>query len=216
MPHHVPLSTDVFDVMHTMRAMRRLKPDPVPDELVFKILAAGQAAASGGNTQRWKFLVLKDTAKKKAVQGYYKKLFDEVVGPRYASSPVPPGANPDSFKRQHSAVEYLTDHYHEAPIWIVACLEGDNPNRTAGSSIYPAVQNMLLAARALGLGSTLTTRHTGYGKECDDAMGIPAGYKSYAILPIGWPMGNFGGLGRGPLSEVVYLDNWGQAYPGLK
>ena len=64
--------------------------------------------------------------------------------------------------------------------------------------------------------STLTTRHTGYGKECDDAMGIPAGFKSYAILPIGWPMGNFGSLGRGPLSEVVYLDDWGKAYPGLK
>ena len=217
MPHNVPLSTDVFDVMHTMRAMRRLKPDPVPDELVFKILAAGQAAASGGNTQRWKFLVLKDAAaQKKAVQGFYKKLFDEVVGPRYASSPTPPGANPASFKRQHGAVEYLTDHYHEAPVWIVACLEGDKPNRTAGSSIYPAVQNMLLAARALGLGSTLTTRHTGYGKECDAAMGIPAGFMSYAILPIGWPMGNFGSVGRGPLSEVTYLDDWGKAYPGLK
>jgi len=101
-------------------------------------------------------------------------------------------------------------------VWIVACLEGENPNRSAGSSIYPAVQNMLLAARALGLGSTLTTRHTGYGKECDDAMGIPKGYMSYAILPIGWPMGNFGPLGRGPLSEVVYLDDWGKAYPGLK
>jgi nitroreductase len=216
MPHHVPLSTDVFDVMQTMRAMRRLKPDPVPDALVFKILAAGQAAASGGNTQRWKFLVLKDAAKKKAVQTYYKKLFDESVGPRYASSPPPPGSNPEAYKRQHSAVEYLTDHYHEAPVWIVACLEGDNPNRTAGSSIYPAVQNMLLAARALGLGSTLTTRHTGYGKECDAAMGIPAGFMSYAILPIGWPMGNFGSVGRGPLSEVTYLDDWGKAYPGLK
>jgi nitroreductase len=105
MPHNVPLSSDVFDVMHTMRAMRRLKPDPVPDELIFKILAAGQAAASGGNSQQWKFLVLKDPAKKKAVQVYYKKLFDEVVGPRYASSPTPPGVNPESFKRQHSAVE---------------------------------------------------------------------------------------------------------------
>src|ERR1700691_4957135 len=157
MPHHVPLSTDVFDVMHTMRAMRRLKPDPVPDELVFKILAAGQAAASGGNTQRWKFLVLKNAAgKKKAAQTFYTKLFRGVVRPRYASSPVPPGANPDSFKRQHSAVEYLTDHYHEAPIWIVACLEGETPNRTAGASIYPAVQNMILACRSLGLGTTLT------------------------------------------------------------
>ena len=216
MPHNVPLSQDVFDVMHTMRAMRRLKPDPVPDELIFKIVRAGQAAASGGNTQRWKFLILKDMAKKKAVQAYYKRLYDEVLGPRYATSAPPPGSNPEAYQRQHSAVKYLTDHYHEAPVWIVACLEGENPSYTAGSSIYPAVQNMLLAARALGLGSTLTTRHTGYGKECDAAMGIPAPYKSYAILPIGWPMGNFGPLGRGPLSEVVYLDDWGKAYPGLK
>ena len=216
MPHNVPLSTDVFDVMQTMRAMRRLKPDPVPDELIFKILKAGQAAASGGNTQRWRFLVLKDNvAAKKKVQEYYKKLFDETVGPRYASSAPPPGSDPARYKRQHAAVEYLTDHYHEAPVWIVACLEGDNPNRTAGSSIYPAVQNMLLAARALGLGSTLTTRHTGYGKECDAAMGIPNGFQSYAILPIGYPMGNFGPVGRGPLKDVAYLDGWGKPYPGL-
>src|SRR5262249_57946915 len=113
---------------------------------VIKIRRGGEAAASGGNTQRWKFLVLKDPAKKKAVQVYYKKLFDEVVGPRYASSAPPPGSNPDSYKRQHSAVEYLTDHYHEAPVWIVACLEGDNPNRTARSAIYPAVQDLLPAA----------------------------------------------------------------------
>ena len=216
MPEATPGGTDVFEIMHTMRAMRRLKPDPVPDELIGKILAAGQAAASGGNTQRWRFLVLKDPAKKKAVQAYYKKAFDEVVGPRYASSPPPPGSDPARYKRQHAAVEYLTEHYHEAPVWIVACLEGETPNYTAGSSVYPAVQNMLLAARALGLGSTLTTRHTGYGKECDEAMGIPKGYMSYAILPIGWPMGNFGPLGRGPLSEVVYLDDWGKPYPGLK
>jgi nitroreductase len=216
MPHHVPLSTDVFDVMQTMRAMRRLKSDPVPDELIVKILRAGQAAASGGNTQRWKFLVLKDAvAKKKAVQAYYKKLYDEVLGPRYATSAPPPGSNPAAYERQHAAVKYLTDHYHEAPVWIVACLEGENPNYTAGSSIYPAVQNMLLAARALGLGSTLTTRHTMYGKECDQAMGLPANYKSYAILPIGWPMGNFGPVGRGALSDVVYLDDWGKAYPGV-
>ena len=217
MPHHVALSRDIFDVMHTMRAMRRLKPDPVPDELVFQILRAGQAAASGGNTQRWTFLVLRDAvAKKKAVQVFYRRLFEENVGPRYRTGPVPPGSSRETQLRQMAANEYLTDHYHEAPIWIVCCLEGENPNYTAGSSIYPAVQNMLLAARALGLGSVLTTRHTGYGKECDEAMGIPAGHKSYAILPIGWPMGNFGPVGRGALSDVVYLDDWGKAYPGLQ
>ena len=186
----MPESNDIFEIMSTMRAMRRLKPDPVPDELINKILQAGQWAPSGGNTQRWRFLVVKDREIKKKVQVYY--------------------------KRQHAAVEYLTDHYHEAPVWIVACLEdGENPGRTAGSSIYGAVQNMCLATRALGLGTTLTTRHTGYGKEVDAIFGLPPGAHSYAILPIGWPMGNFGKLGRGPLKDVVYGDQWGKPYAGL-
>ena len=212
----MPGGTDLFEIIHTTRAMRRLKPDPVPDELIGKILLAGQAAASGGNAQRWRFLVLKDQKIKKAVQTYYKRAFDEVVGPRYATSSPPPGSDAARYKRQLAAVEYLTDHYHEAPVWIVACLEdGSNPTRSAGSSIYPAVQNMLLAARALGLGSTLTTRHITYEKEVDTAMGIPPGFHSYAILPIGYPMGRFGPVGRGPLADVVYLDEWGRPYPGI-
>jgi nitroreductase len=218
MPEETPQPTDLFEIIHTTRAMRRLKPDPVPDDLIRNILLAGQAAASGGNTQRWRFLVLKDAKIKKAVQVYYKKAFDEVVGPRYATSAPPPGSDPARYKRQHAAVEYLTDHYHEAPVWIVACLEDGSvsgPGRSAGASIYPAMQNMLLAARALGLGSTLTTRHITYEKEVDAAMGIPPGFHSYAILPIGYPMGRFGPVVRGPLSEVVYLDGWGKPYPGI-
>ena len=114
------------------------------------------------------------------------------------------------------AVAYLTEHCHEAPVWIVACLvDGANPGRGAGASIYPAVQNMLLAARALGLGSTLTTRHMMFGKEVDAMFGLPHGVQSYAILPIGWPMGKFGPLGRGPLKDVVYQDKWGQPYESL-
>jgi len=207
---------DVFEIMQTMRAMRRLKPDPVPEEMIRQILQAGQWAASGGNTQRWRFLVVKDPAIKKAVQGYYKRAFDEVIGPRYRSSPPPPGSDPERFKRQHAAVEYQTDHYHEAPVWIVACLEdGENPSRSSGASIYPAVQNMLLAARALGLGSTLTTRHIQYEKEVDALFGLPPGVHSYAILPIGYPMGRFGPVGRGPLADVVYGDRWGQPYQDL-
>src|SRR6266851_3669663 len=213
MPEGTPQGTELFEIMHSMRAMRRLKPDPVPDELIRNILLAGQAAASGGNTQRWRFLVLKDQKIKKAVQVYYKKAFDEVVGPRYASSAPPPGSDAARYKRQHAAVEYLTDHYHEAPVWIVACLEdGPNPTRSAGSSIYPAVQNMLLAARALGLGSTLTTRHIKFEKETEAALGLPPGVHSYAILPVGYPMGKFGPTGRGKMSDFVFGDKYGQTW----
>src|ERR1700739_62474 len=212
----MPNTTAIFEVMSTMRAMRRLKPDPVSDELINKILQAAQWAPSGGNTQRWRFLVVKDPEIKKGVQVYYKRLYDETVGPRYVSSAPPPGSDPARYRRQNAAVEYLTDHYHEAPVWIVACLEdGESPGRTAGSSIYPAVQNMLLATRALGLGTTLTTRHTGYGKEVDAIFGLPSGAPSYALPPMGGPMGRFGPLGRGPLKDVVYQDQWGKPYQGL-
>jgi nitroreductase len=207
--------TDVFDIMHTTRAMRRLKPDPVPDELVVKILRAGASAANGGNTQKWRFLVLKDPARKQAVQRWYKKAYDEVIGPRYAGSAPPPGIDAARYHRQHQAVEYLTDHFAEAPVWIVACLIDDKPTRWSGASIYPAVQNMLLAIRALGLGSTLTTRHLLHAKETDAALGLPDGVHSYAILPIGYPMGKFGPVGRGKLSDVVYLDKWERPYPAV-
>lgn len=207
---------DLFDIIATTRAMRRLKPDPVPDEMIRKILEAGTAAANGGNNQTWRFLVVKDPAIKKAVQVWYKKAYDEVMGPRYATSAPPPGVSAERYKRQHAAVEYLTDHFHEAPVWIVACLaDGPNPGRMAGASIYPAVQNMLLAIRALGLGSTLTTRHMMYAKESDAALGLPEGVHSYAILPIGYPMGNFGPVGRGKLSDFVFLDKWQQPYPAV-
>ena len=113
-------------------------------------------------------------------------------------------------------MEYLTEHYHEAPVWIVACIEeAAPPNRWAGASIYPAVQNMLLAIRALGLGSTLTTRHLLYQKEAEAALGLPEGVHSYAILPIGYPMGRFGPVGRGKLADFVYQDKWGEPYAAL-
>src|SRR4030095_3566119 len=207
---------DLFETIHTTRAMRRLKPDPVPDALIRKILEAGVCAPNGGNTQRWRFMVIKDRSIKQQVQVFYRRAFDEVVGPRYLKSAPPPGVTREAYDRQHAAVEYLTDHFHEAPLWIVACLEEGTatPTRGSGASIYPAVQNMLLAARALGLGATLTTRHLPDEKEAEAALGLPAGVRSYAILPIGYPMGKFGPVGRGPLADIVYEDRWGCRYGG--
>jgi nitroreductase len=213
----MPDSTDLFEIIRTTRAMRRLKPDPVPDALIRQVLEAGVSAASGGNRQHWRFLVIKDRAIKEKVQHYYKRALDELVGPRYRNSTPPPGVTREQYDRQHAAVTYLTEHFHEAPVWIVACLdEGQaTPTRSSGASIYPAVQNMILAVRALGLGTTLTTRHLQYEKEVEAALGLPPGVHSYAILPIGYPMGRFGPVRRAPLSEIVYLDRWGQPYPGI-
>jgi nitroreductase len=115
----------------------------------------------------------------------------------------------ERFLRLLDAAEYLAAHIHEAPVWIVPCLEGGNPTRTSGSS---AVQNMLLTAGALGLGATLTTLYLQYEKEAEAALDLPPGFHSYALLPIGYPMGRFGPVRRVALADVVYEDRWGHPY----
>jgi nitroreductase len=214
----MPSAADLFEILQTTRAMHRLKPDPVPDELIQHILRAAVLAPSAGNRQQWRFLVIKDPEIKKRVQYYYKRALDEVAAPRWRSSAPPPGVTREQHDRQLEAVIYLTEHFHEAPVWIVACLDESNytPTRWSGSSIYPAVQNMLLAARALGLGATLTTRHLLYEAEVEEILGLPPGVYSYAIIPIGYPLGRFGPVRRGPIADVVYLDSWGKPYPGLE
>jgi nitroreductase len=209
MPEQNP---DLFEIIATTRSMRRLKPDPVPDALIRKIVEAGVAAPSGGNMQRWRFLVVKDPKVKQAVGAYYKRAWDEVVSPRYRSGAPAPGSSPEQFQRMLDAAQYLADHIQEAPLWIVPCMGGGTPTRTSGSSIYPAVQNMLLAARALGLGATLTTLYLQFETEVETALGLPADVHSYALLPIGYPMGRFGPVRRVPLAEVVYEDHWGRPY----
>jgi nitroreductase len=110
----------------------------------------------------------------------------------------------ERFLRLLDAAEYLAAHIHEAPAWIVPCLEGGTPTRTSGSSVYPAVQNMLLAARALGLGATLTTLYLQFEREAEAALGLPPNVHSYALLPIGYPMGRFGPVrvSRSPMSST--------------
>jgi nitroreductase len=177
MPEEIASTANLFEIIRSTRSMRRLKPDPVPNELIRKILEAGVCAPSGGNKQRWRFLVIKDAAIKPTVGAYYKRAWDEQVAPRYRAGDPAPGMSRERFLRLLDAAEYLAAHIHEAPVWIVPCLEGvgvsgSNP-RWSGSSIYPAVQNMLLAARALGLGATLTTLYLQFEKEAEAALGLP-------------------------------------------
>lgn len=209
MPDH-----DLFEIMRTTRSMRRLKPDPVPDALVRQVLEAGTCAANGGNMQTWRFLVVRDPAVKRTVGALYKRAWDEQVGPRYRAGGPAPGTTPEKFGRMLDAAQHLADHIHEAPVWIVPCAASATRSRTAGSSVYPAVQNMLLAARALGLGATLTTLYLAFEQEAEAAFALPEGVHSYAVLPIGYPMGRFGPVRRTPLEQVVFQDRWGQPWAG--
>ena len=209
MPDAAPNTNDLFEIIRSTRSMRRLKRDPVPNELIRKILEAGTCAPSGGNMQRWRFLVIRDAEIKRTIGAYYKRAWDEQVAPRYRSGEPAPGMNRDRFLRLLDAAEYLAAHIHQAPVWIMPCLEGSTPTRTSGSSIYPAVQNMLLAARALGLGATLTTLYLSFEKEVSAALGLPPDVHSYALLPIGYPIGRFGPVRRVPLADVVFENRWG-------
>jgi nitroreductase len=206
----------LFEAIHTMRAMRRLKPDPVPDELIRKIIAAGLCAPSGGDAQHWRFIVVKDAEVKKQLQLRYKKALDQLL-PRYRAAPPPPGKTEAQKNRMLDAVVYLTEHFHEAPVLIVCCLIGDfaatmGLPKMSGASIYPAAQNMLLAARGLGLGATLTTRHLFFEKEVNVVLGLPEKAETFAILPIGYPMGKFGPVSRSPVEQVTFQDRWGTPY----
>src|SRR3954452_16195646 len=123
--------SDLFEIIRTTRSMRRLKPDPVPNELIGKILEAGVCAPSGGDMQRWRFLVVRDPKIKETVGALYKRAWDEQVAPRYRAGEPAPGMSRERFLRLLDAAEYLAAHVHEAPVWIVPCLEGGTPTRTS-------------------------------------------------------------------------------------
>src|SRR5262245_39690212 len=210
----------LFDIMFSTRSMRRLKPDPVPDEIIYRVLDAGIRAASGGNTQHWRIMVVKDPQVKKQVQAIYHKGWTEVQA-MYDKRPAPPHMQEGNFRRLIGAAGHLAQHLAEAPVLIFACLK-ERPMppqlaaklaRLSGSSIYPAVQNMLLACRALGLGATLTTVCSLYDDEIKAVLHLPSDLSTYALLPIGYPQGKFGPVKRLAVEEVACLDHWGTPLP---
>ena len=161
-------TTDLFEIIRTTRSMRRLKPDPVPNELIRKILEAGVCAPSGGNMQRWQFLVIRDPKVKETVGALYKRAWDEQVAPRYRSGEPAPGMIRERFLRLLDAAEYLANHIHKAPVWIVPCLEGATPlRRWANLAVDRNVGEWTVAAR--GHGSEAAAPGYGQNAGCDTA-----------------------------------------------
>ena len=203
----------LFEAINTQRALRYIKPDPIPDSLVRQVLDAGIRAPNGGNQQRWGFVVIKDPEVKRKIAEKYKGT------ERPAHQPAADSALARSAARNDRAANYLSEHLAEVPVLILACTQpaggGDGSDISHGASIYPAVQNMLLAARGLGLASVLTTRpRRGFEKEIKEWLNIPDNFVTAALLPLGYPQEGYkyGPTTRSPVEEVTYDDQWGRRW----
>ncbi len=206
-----------FEILDTTRAMKRLKPDPVPLELLRKVLDAGTKAPSGVNTQPWEFLVVRDPGTKKWVQERYLHLMKERFGALVDS--LEEVDTPHA--RMLRTVMHLAEHLHEAPVLLFVCGHRDWPaampvEQRVGKapapygSIYPCAQNILLACRAVGLGASLTTMHHMFEEALAQHLGVPEDVAIVALLPMGFPQGSFGPVTRKPAEALTHFDRWGQ------
>jgi nitroreductase len=220
---------ELFESIYSARALRRFKPDPVPNEIIGRILDAAIRAPSGSNAQEWLFVVVKDPEQRRRIGEIYRRA-SEVLLQIYAHRPRAAHITGKQLDLLMKSVTYLFEHMGEAPVLLVACLRSTPPpppeaitpeieaalrpaDRTSGASIYPAVQNIILACRAFGLGTALTTIHTYFEEDVKAALGLPKDVRTYALLPIGYPRDKFGPVKRRPLSEVACLDHYGNPWP---
>ena len=218
----------LFEAIHTARSLRRLKPDPVPEGLIAQVLDAAIRAPSAGNAQNWAFLVVRDSALRRQLGAIYRKASD-IAAAMYTAKGRPAHLSEAQYQRLMATGAHLWDHMGDAPVILIPCLRRpDVPpvsgvlhdaelayaNRIRGASIYPAVQNIILACRALGLGTTITTNHIRCEGEVKAVLSIPDEVETFAMMPIGYPLGKYGPLTRRPIPEVACADYWSRPWPG--
>ena len=205
----MPDDIGLFEAIYSQRAIRYFKPDPVPEELIHKLIEAGTKAPSGGNRQGWKFLVITDLETRKKIGAYYEQGWEHAYG---SANPSPSQLQP----HVHTSAEHLARTMAEAPVLLMACIEHDGGASTMsrGGSIFPSVQNILLAARGMGLGSCLTSIHKRYEDEIKEILSIPENVETAALLPIGFPADNnrYGPTRRQPVEDVAFRERWGESW----
>jgi len=214
---------DVFETIDNLRAAWRFKPDPVPDAAIRTVLRAATHAASGGNTQPWRFVVVRDPELRRQVGALYLRAWNVY---RPATERMLGGVLPPQAQSMLAGAEALAQNFHAVPVHIVVGVQLPPPSFTlrdadgkpleagnAFSSIYPAVQNLMLAATALGLGTRLITLHRIFEGELKQLLGIPERVETAALIPLGYPDGTFKRRKRLPLAAVAFSDRWGQALP---
>ncbi|HLG66798.1 MAG TPA: nitroreductase family protein [Acidimicrobiales bacterium] len=192
---------DVLEALYTTRAMRRLKPDPVPQEAIARIIDAGVRAPCPGpaGAQAWRFVAVTDRSVMAEIGSVWREARDALLE-----------RVPDLYpnEKQASSSRYLHDHFDEVPLLIL----GYGPEGLGANTVVQACWSMCLAARAQGLGSAYTTLLTQRAAAVDRILGVPedAGVRLYAALPIGYPLGRWGVAPRQPAHEVTFADRWGR------
>ena len=210
-----------FDLVGQIRAMRRLKPDPVPLGTLRKVLEAGVQAPSGQNTQPWAFLVISELDER----AWFSERYRQAIETRFGTVEQLRDDNDSLLVRQMQAVKYQCDHMHEFPLILLVAGKRDWPFKVAEServgpappnygAVYPCVQNILLACRSLGLGAALTTMHQVFEDELHAHFKIPDDFGVVVAIPIGWPVGNFGAVSRKPAADVTFFNSWESTDPG--
>ncbi len=218
---------DLFEAIYTARAQRRLRPDPVPEKLITRVLDAAIRASSAGNAQNWHFVVIRDAEQRRRVGALYRKASD-IAEAVYQARSHPSHLTEAQWQRMMTSGEHLWNHMGDAPVLLVPCLhQRDLPardaldpawhehydseraylNRIRGASIYPAVQNVILACRAFGLGTVITTASSADRSRIQGAAWHSQRCR-YVRIDAHWMAGRkrFGPLSRRPLEEVLHID----------
>lgn len=213
---HVEKNLDMplREAMLTQRAVRRLLPDPVDDDIVLRCIELALKAPTGSNGQNWEFVIVKDRTTMERLGAQYKRAwaFYGGLGKLLLRHNEP-------MKRILEAVQWQVDHFAELPVLIVCCLRGSwipfvpAPPIAQSSyygSIYPSVQNLLLAARSVGLGAALITLPLWSTTAARNILGLPISVQPCCMVPLGWPRGRYGPTTRKPVGQVVHLNRYGQ------
>jgi nitroreductase len=204
-------ATDLFEVMSTCRAMRRLRPDPLPEALVRRLVEAANFAPSGRNLQRARWIVAGHAEQRRAIGELNRRASAANAALERDRRAALPHHDGERRRRMWEAVLWQAEHMHESPVIIVACCVMDDAEQDPGryaSSIWPGIQNLLLAARALGLGAVPTTYALAFRDELETVLGLPDHVRAQAVIPVGFPSGRFGPVSRLPVDEVMMLDRW--------
>ncbi len=203
MPRYGRLGLPLYEAMYSMRAIRRIRPDAIADADLEIMLDAARQAPSGGNAQPWHFLVVRERGKRAELGGLYR----EAWWAKRADEGIAGADDPALEHPVRRSAMRLADEIGDVPVIVLVCATG--PGAGAAQSVIPSVQNLLLAARGLGIGGTITTLHAVVEERVKALFAIPDAAQIVYCVPLGYPKGRFGPLNRKPLREVVSEDAWG-------